>query len=394
MRWVALPLFSLALHAVLLQAAAAEEVARRSLPDLVLNLVRLQDAAARGDVAAGALQKRMLSDVSGELMKVDPLRLPDAPSLRAAITYVLSGGRPSDVEGLLRATPESEPLRWLLKGAVQFAKGEKAEALKTLTPFKPESLPASIGGRVALAMAALLPDSETAEKARLLEVAARQMPGTLVEEAALRRLAVLAAAQDDPLQFQKTAERYVWRYSASLYASGFMKDYVAQVVTFESKHKPISRLAFEVLMNRLPTTQRCQAYLGVARQATSLGLADLALYASTRARRLAVQGSAEWSEATLYDAAILMTGPDYDIARDLLRQVNGSQLDAQGKAMLASVEALAASMRADFDPALVLGAALKNTAGLRVLPAEQQALSDKVSRAVAAADTMLQGLTP
>lgn len=147
-------------------------------------------------------------------------------------------------------------------------------------------------------------------------------------------------------------------------------------------------------MNRLPATQRCQAYLGVARQATSLGLADLALYASTRARRLAVQGSAEWSEATLYDAAILITGPDYDIARDLLREVNGSQLDAQGKAMLASVEALAASMRADFDPSLVPGASLKNTAALRVLPAEQQALSDKVSRAVAAADTMLQGLTP
>jgi chemotaxis protein MotC len=285
-------------------------------------------------------------------------------------------------------------LRWLLKGAAQFAKGETAEALKTLTPFKPEKLPASIGGRVALAMAALLPDGERIEKARLLEVAARQMPGTLVEEAALRRLATLAAAQDDPLQFQKTAERYVWRYSASLYAGGFMKDYVAQIVNFETKHKPVSRLAFEVLMNRLPAAQRCQAYLGVARQATSLGLADLALYASTRARRLAAQGSAEWSEATLYDAAILITGPDYDIALDLLRAVNGSQLDAQGKAMLASAEALAASMHADFDPSLVPDAALKRPSGLRALPAEQQALSDKVSKAVAAADMMLQGLTP
>jgi hypothetical protein len=143
-------------------------------------------------------------------------------------------------------------------------------------------------------------------------------------------------------------------------------------------------------MNRLPAMQRCQAYLGVARQATSLGLADLALYASTRARRLAVQGSAEWSEATLYDAAILITGPDYDIARDLLREVNGSQLDAQGKAMLSSVETLAARMHADFDSA----PAQKSAPDSRVLPLEQQVLSDKVSKAVAAADTMLQGLTP
>ena len=390
MRRVAQPLFGLALYAWLFQAAVAEGVAQRSLPDLVLNLARLQDAAARGDAEAGALQMRMLSNVSAELMKADPLRLPDAPSLRAAIIYVLSGGRPSDVEVLLRATPDSEPLRWILRGAVQFATGEKAEALKTLTPFKPETLPASIGGRVALAMAALLPEGETVEKARLLEFAARQMPGTLVEEAALRRLAILAAAQDDPLQFQKTAERYVWRYSASLYAGGLMKDYVAQIVIFEAKHKPISRLAFEVLMNRLPAMQRCQAYLGVARQATSLGLADLALYASTRARRLAVQGSAEWSEATLYDAAILITGPDYDIARDLLREVNGSQLDAQGKAMLSSVETLAARMHADFDSA----PAQKSAPDSRVLPLEQQVLSDKVSKAVAAADTMLQGLTP
>jgi chemotaxis protein MotC len=382
-----------ALLLFLARPGMAEDAAVRSLPDLVLNLARLQDAAARGDPQAGPMQRLMIREISAELLKADPLTLPDPPTLRAAIVYVLSGGRPSDVDVLLRATPESDLLRWLLVGAVHYAKGEKEEALKAFEPYAPEKLPHSIGGRIALATAMLLPDTDMEKRIALLETAARLMPGTLVEEAALRRLTAIAVVRDDPLQFQKTAERYVWRYAESLYAGGFMKDYVTHIVAFEAKAKPVDRLAFEIMMNKLPKSPRSLAYLGVARRATSLGLVDLALFASTRARRLAPQGSDAWQAATLYDAAILVTGADYGIALGLLREVDAARLDDGDRALLAAVTTLAEQLRAPPGPTPDADLALKDEQSARTLPADQQALAAKAASSISAADQMLEGLT-
>lgn len=143
---------------------------------LAIALVRLQDATAQGNAEAGALQRKVLHELSRTLRQHNAHTLPSQRSLRAAIIYLLSGGRPSDVETLLASTPETDPLRWILKGAAHYAANEKEAALKAFAPFDPERLPHSIGGRVALARAMVLPETELAERVRLLRLAGRMMP--------------------------------------------------------------------------------------------------------------------------------------------------------------------------------------------------------------------------
>jgi chemotaxis protein MotC len=389
-----LPRFAPVLCIVLAQAALAADDSepKLTIPDLVLSLEQLQDAAAGGNAEAGALQRRMLGQISALLVTQQATTLPDDRTLRAAIAYVLSGGRPQDVEVLLKATPENVPLRWLLKGAVHYARGEKEQALKAFHPFSPERLPLSIGGRIALAEATLLPDAESAEKIRLLEFAARLMPGTLVEEASLRRLNAIAAATGEAAGFQKTAERYVERFATSIYAADFIDGYVKQVVALEDKHTPVDRMAFERLLNRFKPERRRAAYLAAARQATVRGLADFALFSASRARRLAPEDSDDWHYATLYDAAILITGPDYEVARGLLDAIDPRRLDAEGRALLAASRRIADNLR---NPSVVLAdTGPGSPKDLTLLPSDQAALAVKAAKALEAANSLLQGTPP
>lgn len=343
---------------------------------LALALARLQDAAATGNAGSNAMQRRLLVELSKGFRAHDPHTLPSPRTLRAAIIYLLSGGRPGDAHVLLATTPETEPLRWILQGAALYAANEREAAAKAFAPFKPERLGHSIGGRVALAHALVLPDSEAAEKVRLLRLAARLMPGTLVEEAALRRLLVIAAGLGDPVPLQHVAERYLERFSASTYAADTIARYAEAVVALEARGHPVSQKALELMFNRLGTELRRDTYLGIAKASVPRGLAGLALFSATRARRLASEGSIAWHKATLYDAAILIAGPDHGIGLDLLRQVDATKLDDGEKELLAAALRLAEAIRKPEGPPPESGEELQmSTAQTQLLSKAQTLLS-------------------
>ena len=68
-------------------------------------------------------------------------------------------------------------------------------------------------------------------------------PGTLVEEAALRRSIAIAAALGDTRRFLMASEQYVRGYLRSPYASQFADTFVAGVVTLHDGDRPCRRSA-------------------------------------------------------------------------------------------------------------------------------------------------------
>lgn len=353
---------------------------------LAIALARLQDAAATGNAGSGSLQRRTLVEMSKAFRQHDPHTLPSPRTLRAAIIYLLSGGRPGDVEPLLVATPETEPLRWIIKGAAHYAAYEPEAASKALAPFDPQRLPLSIGGRVALARAMVLPDGEDAERVRLLRLAGRLMPGTLVEESSLRRLLPIAVGLGEPQPAQYVIGRYIERFGHSIYAANVLEQYAAAIVAFEVKAKPVARQSVELLFNQLPVALRRDTYLAIARAAVLRGLADLALFSASRARRLATEDSIAWHAATLYDAAILVVSPDYVIAVDLLHQVDAAKLDFEGKELLAASLRIAAAIRRPETPP---------APGERQteVPETQAQLLSKAQKVLLASEELLKDLT-
>lgn len=352
---------------------------------LVIALARLQDAAATGNAGSAAMQRRLLVEASKAFRRHDPRTLPSQRTLRAAIIFLLSGGRPGDVDGLLAATPETEPLRWIIKGAAHYAANEPAAANQALAPFDPQRLPLSIGGRVALARAMVLPEGEAAERVRLLRLAGRLMPGTLVEESSLRRLLPIAAGLSQPQPVQLVIGRYLQRFGQSIYAPAVVADYAEAIVAFEAKAKPVSRQSVELQFNRLPVELRRDTYLAIARAAVMRGLADLAVFSATRARRISTEGSSAWHRATLYDAATLVTGPDHAIAIGLLKEVDPAKLDDEGRELLAASQRIAEAIRGPGEPLPPAGDVEPD------LPETQAQLLSKAQKLLLASDQLLKG---
>src|SRR5690606_8878443 len=83
---------------------------------------------------------------------------------------------------------------------------------------------------VSLIKGSMLSDVEPANALALLDKARLLAPGTLVEEAALRRSIAVATRLGEAARFVRLSEQYVRSYLRSPYASQFADAFVAGIV--------------------------------------------------------------------------------------------------------------------------------------------------------------------
>jgi chemotaxis protein MotC len=354
----------------------------------VRTLLQLQDKIAAGHGDAAGLQRQIIARIEQRFGNGDHVPEPNERNARAALSYVLSGG-PPDI-GARLAGDEKTPtlMKHLLEAAVHFKRGERDAAARLLAHVDPLELPAGIGGRVALVQAMLNPDTDSAKRLALLDLAVQLMPGTLVEEAALRRAVVLAAETADMAVFWESADRYVRRFSGSLFAVEFATELVNQLVGLESKKGNPGRDRLQTLLNRLPLSGRRTAYLLLAQQATIGGAAGLAQFAARRARRLSIDGAAEWQRAELYDAVHGIAGDGYERSLDKLRRLDPEVLAASDRDLLFASLAIAGRIRAT-------GPASERQSPAATpddLPAAHQSLITRSDRSLKAADALIASL--
>ena len=87
---------------------------------------------------------------------------------------------------------------------------------------------------LALVKGSMLAEAEPRNALALLDRARLLAPGTLVEEAALRRSIAVATTLGDAKRFLRLSEQYVRAYLRSPYASQFADAFVAGVVTLNA----------------------------------------------------------------------------------------------------------------------------------------------------------------
>lgn len=183
--------------------------------ELVRTVAALQDRIVMGDAAAKAKLPLLISQISDRLFACGAAVWAEARNDHAIVAYTLSGGQPRVIRKVLQtgAVPHAEAD--LMAGALAYAEGQEAKAKQILLPIEATKLPPSVGGLVALAQAALLSKIDPRRAARLLDEARILAPGTLVEEAALRRSALLADEVADFDRFINASSQYFRRYSKS-----------------------------------------------------------------------------------------------------------------------------------------------------------------------------------
>lgn len=364
--------------------ASGEDMGGLTIRDQVRAVQRLQDSSAHGVSTAIELRNVMIEQINRQYQAV-----PAEPgSANEVAVAVFSGASPKIAELALLSPEIPETARATLEAAIAYGTGKPETATLKLHDIDPRQLPASAGGQIALVKAILVTPSDPASAVALLHLAITLNPGGLIEEASLRRLVPLVAAAGNRADFLWAADRYLRRFPQSPFAAGYFGDLVEALVGLMGKDEA-GLASIDLLFARLPTAPRRSLYLDLAKRATAHGKPEFAQFAARRARRLSLDGSAEWHLANLYDAAHSIVGSDYESSVARLKSINVELIDGESRQLLAESLALAAHIRSPQGPQQAHELPQGNAAELSP---EDLALTKRAGSALRQANQILESL--
>ncbi|RUW52297.1 chemotaxis protein MotC [Mesorhizobium sp. M8A.F.Ca.ET.208.01.1.1] len=331
---------------------------------LVRSLQLVQDRIAAGDHAAMPMQAKLLEMTDARLRAADAEDFKDPKNFRALLVYGMSGGNPVTVEAAVsRAASDPRNLA-IAKGVIGYLNGRPGEAIEALRPIDPMTQPSDLGAFLALVKGSLLATDQPAAALMLLDEAKLLSPGTLVEEAALRRSVGIAVTQGDAARFALASTQYVERYLYSPYASQFADSFVSGVIAL---HMSISQDKLADITSMMDPEREKVIYLRIARRAAIDGMSDLSAFASARAEQ-GRDGNTNQGDprALLYSSLSTVTSDTIEDVRAKLGKIDRGKLSDSDRALLDAAQAIAGEVVA---PPASLAAA--NPAPAPVVPAPE-----------------------
>lgn len=239
--------------------AHAEDVA-----SLVRNLNLFQNRMAMGDISARTLAAQQFDTIERVLSKADFTIDTDEKTVRAVIIYLMCGGAAPKERNGLPAKSVSRNVSELLDASLLYSDGKDGGVPKELMKIDPKSVPQTVGGHLALVQAGALIDNDNERAQSLLDLARLLMPGSLIEEAALRRQIAIIDPARDPEKIVLLSFRYLSQYSNSPYARNFWD--TMKRITIEDP-VPLQRLEkFAPIIDRGPADLKTSLYLEITKQ--------------------------------------------------------------------------------------------------------------------------------
>jgi len=391
---VALPLAVALLAGLWLAPAARGE----SLPqpyEMVRSLQFLQENITLGSRAAQEAQQKYLVQMTERFQSADMPVWRDRKNFAAAIIHALSGGDPVVLRGLISQKAIAGDDLPLAEGTLAYAEGRSKDAAELLLSIDVRSLEPALGGYVALTQSALVADVDPKRAGQLLDIARLLMPGTLVEEASLRR-EVTAVVQDGDIEkFERLARQQLTRFRQSLYATAFRGQFTDALIKLDYNAKSGRLQVIAEILDALPISDRREIYLLIAQRAVTAGKTEMARFAADRAAELAAGAAADDARAELYAAAALVVTEDFDAALEKLKAIDKSKLTAEDSQLLQSALSVATRLREWPHPASFPEAQREDRAA-RELDSEAQHIAEltkRVREAIARTDEFLKRQT-
>ncbi|WP_371420312.1 chemotaxis protein [Tardiphaga sp.] len=311
---------------------------------MVRSLQMLQDQIARGDLDAHNSQPALLKRLGESFLKADAAVWKEPRNSRAAVTFLLSGGSPQVVASL-RSRNVLNIDESIVDGAIAYVEGRTDEAKSKLASIKPRSLPAALGAEIALVQSALVAQDDLKAAIALLDEVRLMMPGTLVEEAALRREIFIVGQDDDFDKFEALAIRYFRRYRHSIYAGNFRQRFALSVARFSFVQRPDRFPRLVAVLDHLDRASQRALYLLIARTALVRGKTEMTVLAADRVFALSDDDSAERARARLYRAAARVATSAHSTAIAELEQVDKAKLSERDVELQTAALAIGLNVR-------------------------------------------------
>ncbi|QND75599.1 chemotaxis protein [Tardiphaga robiniae] len=311
---------------------------------MVRSLQMLQDQIARGDLDAHNSQPALLKRLGENFLKADAAVWKEPRNSRAAVTFLLSGGSPQVVASL-RSRNVLNIDEAIVDGAIAYVEGRTDEAKSKFANIKPRSLPAALGAEIALVQSALVAQDDLKVAIALLDEVRLMMPGTLVEEAALRREIFIVGQDDDFDKFEALAVRYFRRYRHSIYAGNFRQRFALSVARFSFVQRPDRFPRLVAVLDHLDRASQRALYLLIARTALVRGKTEMTVLAADRVFALSDDDSAERVRARLYRAAARVATSAHSTAIAELEQIDKAKLSERDVELQTAALAIGLNVR-------------------------------------------------
>lgn len=315
---------------------------------LIRSLQFVQDSVVRGDHSAMEMQRFLLGVIDSRLRAADQSMFDDPRNVDAALIYAMSGGNPETLDILALQDKFGNFDNEITTVLRAYLNGRAAKTQTTLAEVVEIYRDTRIGPYLTLVAAnvtAALNDSSALE---LFDWARLTAPGTLVEEAALRRSLFIAARQnmiDEALEY---AQLYARRFINSPYAGQYADLLVDLVVLNYGKVGDERLNAILAFMDR---PRKREVYLRIARKAVISGLRDLAVFASGKAEELLnPEDRIPKALADLYAGMARVPTDGVDAVLEGLNAVSERQLSPRDRALRTAAQIVAAEVMRKPDP--------------------------------------------
>ncbi len=313
----------------------------------------LQERIARGDRKALKSLPAFQRFLYRRFRRYPPAVWKKRRNAEALFVWLLSGGPPRLGEWMIRERIEIDLPEGALEGAVAHARGYNVRAWRQLAKVPEEALGRIARAQLLLARASLRGANRPREALAMLARVRLLMPGTLLEEAALRRGIWLAGMEADVEALTAIAGRYIRRFNRSLYVEDFLRrlSFILVRLDFGVSPSPLERL--EPVLPRLSKRRRALLHAAVARQAILDGKRRLAAMAASRALALYPDVKRFAARVRLYRDAAEIARPDPESLLADLAALEDRLLGARDRYLRSAAMAVGQAIMREPDPALL-----------------------------------------
>lgn len=354
--------------------------------ELVRSLQSLQDQVVRGNTRAHAAQRVLLARIAEQFDVLSADGWKDPKNARAAVVLVLSGGSARALQKLMQSGAGKDINEKLIKGTLAYGEGRHDAAAELLAGIEARALDPAMAGLVAYVQGELVAKKEPAKALVYFDDARLLSPGTIVEEAALRRQIALLAAAGSADRYEMLATQYLRRFPNSVYAGGFRQQFALAIAGRADAAEP-SRLAhLDGMLGGVAPSDRRELYLMIAKEAVAKANMKMAKFAAAHAEPLAEATSADRERARLYQGAALIVTEEFDRGVEVLNAVERGKLAETDAALLDASQSIARQVRRMPDTPDAEPPTVANRAG----EVTGQALA-QARKAIAQVDEILSG---
>ncbi|MCO5733030.1 chemotaxis protein MotC [Rhizobium sp. SSA_523] len=306
---------------------------------MMRSLQYVQDTVVMGDHSAAEMQRFMLTSLDRRLRTANPKVFEDPRNVDAALIYAMSGGNPATLEYLVTRDVSGYFDNRVSDVLRKYLAGRGLLAAKTLVEMVPEYQDKRIGPYLALVAGNVMVAKEPKEALRLYALARLTLPGTIVEEAALRRSVAIAVEAGMAKEGLAYARQYARRFIHSPYASQFADLFVRLAV---EHYGAVTADDVDGALEVMSDDRAQEIYLRIARQATIQGKTELAALAARRAKERGENAPALARQAArlFADVADLSSGK-VNQAAQAIDAVEESQLSPGDRALRAAARRVA-----------------------------------------------------